>query len=201
MKHLKLYEEFEEFKKPSLMQRAIKGTKRFFGVEKKEDRKELEKIHRFIDHRSGEFNVDLIKDVNEIKPGVIVANLIIGNVVVDCNDLTIMWKGKELELNDIEYEVESLYDRLKSLITDNGVIESWSSWFSPKPLGDVELAKKDSIKSIREFLRRYSGVVDVDGLSDQQLLDLIKGFARHSKYSKENALAAELWRIAKPLFR
>ena len=78
--------------------------------------------------------------------------------------------------------------------------ESWSNWFLSKPMGDIELAKKDSLKTIKEFLRRYSGLANVDALSEKQLLDLIRGFARHKKQSKENAMAAEIWRIAKPLF-
>ena len=114
MKRIKLYEEFDEMKTPSLIQRAIKGTKRFFGVENSLDRQALEKINRIIDnYDDGEFTVNLINSVKEIKPGVIVSNLMTGSLVVDTIDNTIMYKGKELELNDLEYECKSLYYRLK----------------------------------------------------------------------------------------
>ncbi len=79
--------------------------------------------------------------------------------------------------------------------------ESLFDLFREKPLGNIEVAKRDSLNSIREFLKRYSGLANVDGLSEKQLLELIQGFARHKDRSKENAMAYEIWRIAKPLFR
>lgn len=122
MRYLKLFEEFEEMKKPSLLQRAVKGTKRFFGYEKKEDRETIEKIHRIIDSpslTSGGYKVNFVKSIKEIKPGVIVAWLLTsttGSLTVDTNENTIMFDGKELELSDMEYECQSLYSRLKSIL-------------------------------------------------------------------------------------
>lgn len=118
MKYIKLFEEFEEFKKPSLFQRAVKGTKRFFGVENSEDRKTIEKIYRSIGAHpvsSGGYKVDLIKNVEEIKPGVIVAWLLsakTGSLTVDKNENTIIFEGKELQLKDIESECDRLYQSL-----------------------------------------------------------------------------------------
>jgi hypothetical protein len=75
--------------------------------------------------------------------------------------------------------------------------------FKSKPLGDVEGAKKDIMKSMRAFLQRYSGLQDASGLSDEQVLDKIKGAANlstRSTASQANKLAGELYKIAKPLF-
>jgi len=80
-------------------------------------------------------------------------------------------------------------------------IKTYESWFRTKPLGNIEKAKEDSLDSIREFLRQYSGLANVDGLSQEQLLELIERFAKQAKYSKPNQLASDIWRIAKPLFR
>ncbi len=108
MNYIKLFEEFEEFKKPTFLQRAFKGAKRFIGVESKEDRESIETINRTLD--SG---FDFVKGIREIKPGVIVCNLVNGNVTVDLNDETIIFRGKELELSDMNYECQELYNKLK----------------------------------------------------------------------------------------
>lgn len=106
MNHVKLFEEFEEFKKPSFLKRAFSGAKKFVGIESKEDRASIETINRTLDS-------DFDKKVREIKPGVIVCNLINGNLTVDLNDNAIIFKGKELELSDMEYECQNLYYKLK----------------------------------------------------------------------------------------
>ncbi len=120
MKHIKLFEEFEEFKKPSLLQRAVKGTKRFFHMENKEDRQTIEKIHRILDNQSlSSDGINFVKSVKEIQPGVIIAWLLTGgtgSLTVDTNENTIMFSGKELELSDMEYECQNLYIRLKPFL-------------------------------------------------------------------------------------
>lgn len=129
MKHIKLFEEFEEFKKPTIFQKALKGAKQFFGIENKEDRKIIEKIYRTINSHpvsSGGYKVDIIKSVKEIKPGVIVAWLLsgkTGSLSVDKNENTIIFEGKELQLKDIELECDRLYQTL--------------SRFLPKPNYDI----------------------------------------------------------------
>lgn len=124
MKHLRLFEEFEEMKKPSFFQRAVKGTKRFFNMENKEDRETIEKIHRTLNTHtisSGGYKINFIKSAKEVRPGVIVAWLLLGKtgtLTIDTNDNTITFEGKELELVDMEYECESLYQRFKSHLTE-----------------------------------------------------------------------------------
>ena len=118
MKHIKLFEEFEEFKKPTMFQKALKGAKQFFGIENKEDRKTIEKIYRTISAHpvtSGGYKIDYVKNIEEIKPGVIVAWLIsgkTGNLTVDKNENTIIFDGKELQLKDLESECDRLYQSL-----------------------------------------------------------------------------------------
>ena len=63
----------------------------------------------------------VIKSAKEVRPGVIVAWLLLGKtgtLTIDTNDNTITFEGKELELADMEYECESLYQRLKSQLTE-----------------------------------------------------------------------------------
>lgn len=119
MKYIKLFEEFEEFKKPSLLQRAVKGTKRFFHMENKEDRETIEKIYRAINASpvtSGGYKVDFVTNVREAKPGVMIAWILGKSLTVDDNDKTIMYAGKELELSDMDYECDALFNRLYSII-------------------------------------------------------------------------------------
>jgi hypothetical protein len=73
-----------------------------------------------------------------------------------------------------------------------------------KPMGDVEQAKKDSLKAMKAFIKRHLGIEDPDGLSDKEVLDKIKGVARHANTTSSNRrvydLAKDMYRIAKPLF-
>ncbi len=92
---------------------------------------------------------------------------------------------------------------MKYLRKYNELINYSEGIFSFKPLGDVEQARKDSLVSMRKFLQRYSGIVDIDSLTDQQVLKKIKGFAYWAKSpnsSIANKMAYDLYRIAKPLF-
>jgi hypothetical protein len=77
-------------------------------------------------------------------------------------------------------------------------------FFKSKPMGDVEQAKKDSLQGMRAFIDNNMSLADpANKLSDNQVLDLIKGAARWAKSpngSKFNKMAAEIYRIAKPLF-
>jgi hypothetical protein len=77
-------------------------------------------------------------------------------------------------------------------------------FFKSKPMGDVEQAKKDSLKSMRAFIKRYLGVEDPDSLSDKTVLEKMKMVARHadspSGANKITKLGADAYRIAKDLF-
>ena len=126
MKHIKLFEEFEEFNKPTMFQKALKGTKQFFGIESKEDRETIEELHRKISNdisKKGTDELIATKNVREIKPQVIVCNILNDTLTVDKNDNTIMYKGKDLQLKDIELECDRIYQAL--------------SRFLPKPNYDI----------------------------------------------------------------
>ena len=57
-----------------------------------------------------------LKNVRQIKPGVIVAWLNNYSVTVDKNVPEILYKGDSLDLHNIEDEVEHLYNRLLRFI-------------------------------------------------------------------------------------
>jgi len=77
-------------------------------------------------------------------------------------------------------------------------------FFKSKPMGDVEQAKKDSLKAMRAFIKRYLGIEDPDGLSDKTVLEKMKMVARHadspSGADRITKLGADTYRIAKDLF-
>lgn len=118
MKHIKIFEDFNSFKKPSFFQKAVQAGKKFLGYEKKEDREELDRIYRAIGHRdrSDITNKPFIDNVKEIKPGVIVAWILGKSLTVDKNELTIIYNGRNLELTDMEYECDGLYHILANVI-------------------------------------------------------------------------------------
>jgi hypothetical protein len=75
-------------------------------------------------------------------------------------------------------------------------------FFKSKPMGDVEQAKKDSLKAMRAFIKRYLGVENTDGVSYKEALEKMKMVARHAKSPNSNRitdLGAEVYRIAKDL--
>jgi len=110
-------------------------------------------------------------------------------------------------------------NRNVSILLENGFHFSTISKMKPnevkllaekffKPMGDIEQAKKDSIKSMRAFLKNNQENLglgnDPNDFSDEQVFDKIKGLAYHAKSpnaSKINKWAGELYRIAKPLFK
>ena len=118
MKHLKIFEDFNQIKKPSLLQKAVSAGKRFIGYEKKEDRASLDSIYRAIEYKdpSGFPDKSFVENVREIKPGVIVAWIIGKSVTVDTNESTIMYNGRNLELSDMDYECDSLYHILSNML-------------------------------------------------------------------------------------
>jgi len=75
-------------------------------------------------------------------------------------------------------------------------------FFKSKPMGDIEQAKKDSLKSMKAFIKRYLGIENPDGLSYKEALEKMKMVARHAKSPNSNRitdLGAEVYRIAKDL--
>lgn len=118
MKHIKIFEDFEEFKTPSLFQKALQAGKKFIGYENKQDRETLDGIYRAIEYKDSSVIPDrtFVENVREIKPGVIVAWIKGKSITVDDNELTIMYDGKNLELADMDYECKALYGILKNRI-------------------------------------------------------------------------------------
>jgi hypothetical protein len=75
-------------------------------------------------------------------------------------------------------------------------------FFKSKPMGDVGQAKKDSLKSMKAFIKRYLGIENPDSLSYKEALEKMKMVARHAKSPNSNRitdLGAEVYRIAKDL--
>ena len=112
MKHIQLYENFKQGpmrKEPNIFQKAWKGTKDVLGIENSKDRESLETIHRILGMND---SYGLVRNVKEIKPGVIVAWLSDKSVTVDSETPEILWKGQPLDLKNIEEEVGVLYKKL-----------------------------------------------------------------------------------------
>jgi hypothetical protein len=115
MKHIQIYENFHEgpMRKPDgFFSKLAKGAKHAMGYENEEDRKALRSIHNAI--RSSDM-YGYVSNVREIKPGVIVATLLNTSVTVDKNEPEIMFRGKVLDLHNIEDEALLLYNALRRM--------------------------------------------------------------------------------------
>ena len=109
MKHIQLFEDFQEgpMQKPKgLLSRIAQGAKHAMGMESKDDRKSIESIHTAI---KDSHKYSWIKNVREIQPGVIVAQVADKSLMVDANTPEIMYKGKELDLQNLQDEADRLY--------------------------------------------------------------------------------------------
>jgi hypothetical protein len=116
MKHIKIYENFQEgpMRKPEgFFSRLAKGTKDVLGIESSKDRESLETIHRILGMND---SYGLVRNAKEIKPGVIVAWLSDQSVTVDTETPEILWKGQPLDLKNIEEETATLYSKLISYV-------------------------------------------------------------------------------------
>jgi hypothetical protein len=116
MKHIKIYENFQEgpMRKPEgFFSSLARGAKHAMGFENEEDRKSLESIHRYLNDN---YLYDWVKNVREIKPGVIVAWAGDTALTVDKNAPEILFKGKVLDLNNVADEVDRLYNRLMRML-------------------------------------------------------------------------------------
>jgi hypothetical protein len=115
MKHIQMYENFQEgkMKKPlGFFSKLAKDTKHAMGYENDEDRKSLHSIHKSIINSN---IYDYVTNVREIKPGVIVASVMDTSVTVDKNTPEIMYRGKVLDLYNIEEEANLLYNALLNI--------------------------------------------------------------------------------------
>jgi hypothetical protein len=82
------------------------------GMESKEDREALDKLHNAIKSSP---NYNWVTNVRELRPGVLVARIINGSVLVDKNTPEIIYKGKELDLHNLQDEADFLYTKLMNL--------------------------------------------------------------------------------------
>ena len=76
--------------------------------------------------------------------------------------------------------------------------------FSSKPAGDVEQTKKDAIKAMRAFIERYGSIKNPESLTDDQVINKMKGYAMGGKdrmASGPNKQAAQFWNSHKHLFK
>lgn len=76
-------------------------------------------------------------------------------------------------------------------------IRTFEEWFFSKPKVS-ETAKEDCRKSIKSFLKSI-GMMEADNMSDEQLIDNIRRFAKNKNFSEKNRLAWQLYNIAKPI--
>ena len=89
--------------------KMIKGAKDAMGIENPKDRKSLETIYRILDM---EDPYDMVSNVREIKPRVMLASLAGKSLVVDSQTPEILWGGNSLELNDTRGEARALFRKL-----------------------------------------------------------------------------------------
>ena len=68
--------------------------------------------------------------------------------------------------------------------------------FKSKPLGDVEGAKKQALKVFRVWLKKNAGLADPEMMTDDQVIEQIKSFAKRNPSN----LVHRLWNQEKHLF-
>ena len=96
-------------KPEGFLSKMIKGAKDVMGIENPKDRKSLETIYRILDM---EDSYDMVSNVREIKPRVMLASLAGKSLVVDSQTPEIIWGGNSLELNDTRGEARALFRKL-----------------------------------------------------------------------------------------
>ena len=115
MKHIQIYENFHQgpMRKPQgFFSKVAQGAKHALGFENADDRAKLESLHRAASPEYG-----WVQSVREIEPGVIVAWVADNSVTVNKNVPEILYKGKVLDLHNIEEEVDLLYGMLIDMPT------------------------------------------------------------------------------------
>jgi len=68
--------------------------------------------------------------------------------------------------------------------------------FSSKPLGDVEGAKEMALKVFKAWIKKNSGLSDPEALTDEQVIEKIKDFAKKNPSN----IVHQLWKQEKHLF-
>jgi hypothetical protein len=68
--------------------------------------------------------------------------------------------------------------------------------FSSKPLGDVEGAKEMALKVFKAWIKKNSGLSDPESLTDEQVIEKIKDFAKKNPSN----IVHQLWKQEKHLF-
>ena len=89
-----------------------------------------------------------------------------------------------------------------SKMTPNEVKLLAEKFFKSRPMGDIGQAKKDSLKSMRAFIKTYLGRENTDNLSYKEALEIMKMVARHAKSPNSNRitnLGADVYNIANHL--
>lgn len=100
-------------KKPQgFFSKIAQGAKHAMGFENSDDRKELDSINRAL---TASYQFEWAKAIREIKPGVIVAWINDNSITIDKNTPEIIYKGKELDLHNLQEEADFLYDKLLRL--------------------------------------------------------------------------------------
>ena len=89
--------------------KMMKGAKDAMGIENPKDRKSLETIYQILEMDP---SYEMVSNVREIKPRVMLASLSGKSLVVDSQTPEILWGGNSLELNDIRGEARSLFRKL-----------------------------------------------------------------------------------------
>lgn len=83
-------------------------------------------------------------------------------------------------------------------------LQTFEGLFSSKPTWDIEIAKKDALKAARSFVERNAQLKNPKDLTDEQVIEMIKGFAKSGKdkhSSQANKQAFEFWKQFKHLFK
>lgn len=112
MKHIQIYENFQEgpMKKPQgFFSKVAQGAKHALGFENKDDRAKLESLQRAL---TADSKYGWVQNVREIEPGVIVAWVADNSVTVNKNVPEILYKGKELDLHNLQEEADFIYGML-----------------------------------------------------------------------------------------
>ena len=124
IKEQEMNEDFKEgpMRKPEgFFSKIMKGAKDAMGIENSKDRKSLETIYRTLEMDP---SYEMVTNVREIKPRVMIASLNGRSLVVDSETPEILWRGNPLELNDIQGETRSLFRKLIPFATQSRMSKS-----------------------------------------------------------------------------
>ena len=124
IKEQEVGEDFKEgpMRKPEgFFSKIMKGAKDAMGIENSKDRKSLETIYRTLEMDP---TYEMVTNVREIKPRVMIASLNGRSLVVDSETPEILWRGNPLELNDIQGETRALFRKLIPFATQSRMSKS-----------------------------------------------------------------------------